>query len=119
MGVKSERGVTPYERARNRYGNAQHDFAWGLQWPPPQGTGNFADSAALPYASLQYVIEHYTDNFPFTAPVASFAPNVLGFYDMTGNVQEWVSDEYGGPPGFAFRHYAVTLRARRMTITPP
>ena len=108
MGVKGERGTTPYERARNRYGNAQHDFAWGLQWPPPQGTGNFADSAALPYASLQYVIEHYTDNFPFTAPVASFAPNVLGFYDLTGNVQEWVSDEYGGPPGFAFRHYAVT-----------
>lgn len=108
MGVKGERGATPYERARNRYNGAQHDFAWGLQWPPPQGTGNFADSAALPYASLQYVIEHYTDNFPFTAPVGSFAPNVLGFYDLTGNVQEWVSDEYGGPPGFAFRHYAVT-----------
>ena len=108
MGVKGEHGATPYERACSRYSNTQHDFAWGLQWPPPRGTGNFADSAALPYVSPQYVIEHYSDNFAFTAPVASFAPNVLGFYDMTGNVQEWVSDEYGGPPGFAFRHYAVT-----------
>ena len=109
MGSKDEHGTTPYDRARSRYSTPpRHDFAWGPQWPPPPGTGNFADSSALPYVSPQYVIEHYSDNFPFTAPVASFAPNILGFYDMTGNVQEWVSDEYGGPPGFAFRHYAVT-----------
>lgn len=108
MGIKNERGSTPYERSRGQYGSSRREFSWGLQWPPPAGTGNFADSAALPYVSPQYVIEHYTDKFPFTAPVASFAPNVLGFYDMTGNVQEWVSDEYGGPAGFTFRHYAVT-----------
>ena len=27
---------------------------------------------------------------------------------MEGNVQEWVSGEYGGPEGFAFREYGVT-----------
>ena len=107
-GIQGEKGYSPYERSQSKGAYAAREFPWGFSWPPPARSGNFSDTSARAYVSPQYVLEHYSDGFPFTAPVKSFPPNKLGLFDLSGNVQEWVADEYGGPRGFNFRHYGVT-----------
>lgn len=42
------------------------------------------------------------DRWEFTSPVASFDPNGLGLYDVSGNAMEWVKDLY------ADKYYAGT-----------
>jgi formylglycine-generating enzyme required for sulfatase activity len=68
-------------------------FPWGAELPPPANHGNYADISAG--AFLGRVLSDYNDGFMSSAPVASFAANANGFYDMGGNVAEWVHDYYG------------------------
>lgn len=68
-------------------------FPWGAQLPPPENHGNYADLSAASF--LGRILPNYNDGFVGSAPVASFAPNANGFFDMGGNVAEWVHDYYG------------------------
>lgn len=67
-------------------------FPWGDSYPPQWDQGNYcalADGSRDP--ELLGV-----DGIRGPAPVACFKPNRLGFYDMGGNVSEWVQDGMDG-----------------------
>ena len=67
-------------------------FAWGEAWPPPPGSGNLADDSALEI--LATVADDYRDGYPVSAPVASFAADAQGLYDLPGNVAEWMHNVF-------------------------
>ena len=63
-------------------------YPWGDYFPPKWDDGN--------YAFLENGKDDPkvvgVDGILGTAPVASFKPNALGFYDLGGNVWEWIWD---------------------------
>jgi serine/threonine protein kinase len=90
-GLDIEQGAGPGQRDANK----PTVYAWGTKWPPPDAFANYADATAAAFLGVtaERVIEGYGDGFPRTAPVGSFAANSLGLYDVSGNVQEWVSED--------------------------
>lgn len=106
-GCPAEKGSSPYDRHRQHV-TANTTYPWGKVWPPPRGAGNYADMSALGSRPAAHTLPRYRDGFAHTAPVGSFEPNALSLHDLSGNVQEWVSDSYGGPADFPFRNYGVT-----------
>ena len=92
VGVQEAVGVSPgWSDARK-----EQIYPWGTEWPPSPQAGNFADESAKRDAvfSADRTIQGVDDGFGFTSPVGSFSPNGLGLYDLTGNAQEWVDDDY-------------------------
>jgi hypothetical protein len=75
-------------------------FAWGTQWPPPPGAGNFAGEEASAvgmtpqHAGLQFM-KGYRDEYPLLAPVGRFPANQFGLFDMAGNAWQWCEEVYG------------------------
>jgi len=87
-GLPAEGGATPEERD----GKMRGVFPWGAAWPPPAGSGNFADESASRKGGG--IIHGYKDGWMATSPAGAFPPNKLGIYDMSGNVWQWVEDGY-------------------------
>jgi eukaryotic-like serine/threonine-protein kinase len=92
VGLQEEGGISPAWRDARK----PAVYPWGNFWPTGQVVGNFADAAAAasPGVSIDRTFAGYDDGFAHTAPVGSFPANSLGLHDLSGNVQEWVADEY-------------------------
>jgi formylglycine-generating enzyme required for sulfatase activity len=82
--------------ARWNGGTNDRKYPWGASLPIPPKAGNFADAKAVYLQGA--VLADYDDGFRVVAPVGSFAPNPLGFYDLGGNVLEWTNDIYSVYP---------------------
>jgi formylglycine-generating enzyme required for sulfatase activity len=70
-------------------------FPWGSTLPPPDRHGNYADRSAAHLVGR--IIFGYNDNHIVSAPIGTFAPNLKGIYDLSGNVSEWTTDFYAIP----------------------
>jgi formylglycine-generating enzyme required for sulfatase activity len=67
-------------------------YPWGNDLPVVSGTANFGGSEA--FEILGTALAGHKDEFPGASAPALFPPNALGFYDLAGNVSEWVNDKY-------------------------
>jgi formylglycine-generating enzyme required for sulfatase activity len=65
-------------------------YPWGHYFPPHWDDGNYAILADGKDDPKKIEV----DGIFGTAPVGSFKPNALGFYDLGGNAAEWVLDGF-------------------------
>lgn len=82
--------------ARRQGQQTEQRYAWQGRFPPTGIHGNYADAQIAD--TLANVVPGYDDGFRGTAPVASFSQWPPGFYDLGGNVAEWVHDYYAVYP---------------------
>ena len=92
VGLAEEEGSSPSWRDARK----QAVFPWGPYWSESEKHGNFADMSAARSAEMPAArtIPGYDDGFPYTSPVGEFPANSYGLFDLSGNAQEWVSDDY-------------------------
>jgi len=87
--------------ARRHTQQSEQRYPWSGSFPPTRVVGNFADASIGD--TLANTVKDYNDGYRVTAPVGSFAARPKGFYDLGGNVAEWMHDYYAVYPGEADR----------------
>jgi formylglycine-generating enzyme required for sulfatase activity len=74
-------------------------YPWAGPYPPEKTVANFADASIAD--TLANTVPDYNDGYRVAAPVGSFPASSGGFYDLGGNVAEWIHDYYAVYPGMA------------------
>ena len=69
-------------------------YPWGNDLKAGQGWGNLFNPSMVKRLDMNWDAFPWEDGFDGSAPVGSFKPNEWGFYDMVGNVWEWVEDDF-------------------------
>jgi len=88
----------PDQTPTQKKGRIKDVFPWGMAWPPPPEAGNLAGRELHPLVGKhegiyeKSIVVDFEDQFVFTAPVGSFAPNTYALYDLSGNMWEWCMD---------------------------
>jgi len=98
-------------------------YPWGDYYPPNWDDGNYSISADGKDDRTKTGV----DGIRGTAPVASFKPNALGFYDLGGNVGEWMLDGFDPTdpnPKHVFRgggwfNFTDLTRSANRFLNPP
>ena len=76
----------------NHNGKRDRVYPWGNR-EPDLDTGNMADTFLAQKQSGPH-FAHIGDRFAVTANVGYFEPNLLGIFDLAGNVAEWCEDAW-------------------------
>lgn len=76
--------------------SAVTQYVWGNQDRLTDKQGNFADESMK--GQQTFYLSDYQDGFVGKAPVGSYRAERGGFYDLDGNVREWVHDHYSLAP---------------------
>ncbi len=89
--------------ARYVDGQRWQRYAWGDAVPPPSTAANLAGQESLPTrpgpdVRLAAALPAYRDEHAVIAPVGSYARSPAGFFDLGGNVSEWMHDVYASLP---------------------
>lgn len=91
--------------ARRQGQVSEQRYPWQGLYPPTTKNGNYADAQIAD--TLADIVPGYDDGYRGSAPVGSFPPWPAGtatsFYDLGGNVAEWMHDYYAVYPGEAAR----------------
>lgn len=85
----------------NEKTNSQYRLPTVAEWREAAGDVNFSRDNICSYANIYDISSNSInrfgnayfecdDKFPNTAPVGSFPPNSKGYYDLYGNVKEWL-----------------------------
>lgn len=85
--------------ARKLGNQSERRYPWKGLFPPKVKSGNYADVNISD--TLADTIPTYDDGFRGSAPLASFSASPEGFYDLGGNVAEWMHDYYAVYPAAA------------------